>query len=145
MEAVRKECQCYSRYLAGVAATPYVVEKYLEFHGRREGFTTMGRFDRWLVAASAQGPLWAKLADSYAARFARHSMLRKKLVLMLALLECAPPASAYLDAVDGGGRLRLWARLAMRVAGAALALVAGVLLFAPLHLAAAVFPGRPAR
>src|SRR5262249_37519982 len=94
----------------GQAPTPYVIEKYRAFH-ERVGIQAGSRFDQWLVAMSARGPGWTRLADSYATVFLRSSVVRRKLVLMLALLECAPPSSEALDRVPAGGRVWALVRL----------------------------------
>jgi hypothetical protein len=56
--------------------------------------------------------------------------LRKKLALMLALLECAPPACQRLDVPDPAA----WIALAWRAAVFAAASAAAFLLLTPVHL-----------
>ena len=129
--SLERECRVYARYLIGRDPSPYVVSKYLEFHSQCGAKVVPGdAFDRVLCALSARGGLSTRLADIYASRFAREAALRKKLVLTLALLECAPGSFEYLDDVEGGGALRLWLRLATGGAryAALLALSAALLL-----------------
>src|SRR5215469_12600701 len=108
MQQLEQECAVYARYLSGHPPTGYLVEKYLDFYQKLGGKAEPGEvesdpFDSFLVRVSAEGPTWARLADSYARVFRPGSALRKKLVLVLALLECAPPSFEALDRVPGGG------------------------------------------
>jgi len=123
--ALERECESYTRYLSGRMPTPYVVEKYLDFH-QKIGFPAeRDRFDRFLVSFSACGPFRARLADSYASVFRKNSAVRKKLVVTLALLECAPPTFEELDRVPP--------------AGAVLRLAMGAMMYASTLLIAAAF------
>lgn len=92
------------------------------------------RFDRLLLAVSARGPLWARLADSYASRWRKNSSVRRKLILTLALLECAPPSFENLDRCPAGGWPGAVFRLGLGALGYACSLLAASLLFAPIHL-----------
>ena len=134
MLQLEQECQSYTRYLVGQPPNPYVIAKYRDFH------QTMGvgdggdRFDRLLLAASARGPLWARLADSYASRWRKNSSVRRKLILTLALLECAPPSFENLDRCPAGGWPGAVLRLGLGALSYACSLLAASLLFAPIHL-----------
>jgi len=127
-----RECRIFSRYLTGQPPTPYILEKYREYHRITGTFAGLeeNRFDRLLVDLAARSPVLARIADSYASRFRKHGALRKKLVLLLALSECAPPACDYLDTTDPLPWLRLaWA--AMRYAAL---LLVGTIFLLPLQL-----------
>ena len=141
---LERECRTYTKYLIGQAPTPYVIEHYLDFHEKSDvmGTPKFDRFDQFLVAVSARGPLWARLADSYASVFRKNSTVRKKLVLTLALLECAPPSFETLDRVDGAGQLGAIIRLGWAAAQYALTLVASFTIFTPVRLGIALSSGR---
>ena len=128
------ECRSYSRYFTGLLPTAYVIEKYKDFHLKADALDPSGRFDRFLLSISARGPRWTRLADSYASVFARRAVLRKKLVVLLAILECAPPAFEQLDRVPSGGPLGAALGLAAGAARYAFTLAAGALLFLPVRL-----------
>jgi len=131
---LERECRVFARYLTGQEPSRYVIEKYQDFHQKIGVRGGSARFDRFLVSTAARGLYWTRLADSYGTLFRRNSALREKLVVVLALLECAPPAFETLDRVPGGGL----AGAALRMAGGgmryALALLVGVLLFSPARL-----------
>ena len=119
IDQLERECRAYSRYLAGHAPGEYLISKYREFHERAAAAAGLESdpFDRYLVEFSARGPFRARLADAYASRFRAQSALRKKLVLMLALLECSRDSFAALDRPDPGGTAAAFLRLAWYAAG----------------------------
>jgi hypothetical protein len=82
------------------------------------------------------------LADSYASVFRKNSTVRKKLVLTLALLECAPPSFETLDRVDGGGPLGAVIRLGWGAAQYALTLIVSFVIFTPVRLGILLSSGR---
>ena len=131
---LERECRVYARYLSGQAPSRYLTEKYQDFHQKIGLPGKIGPFDRFLVSASARGPVWTRLADSYASICLKNSTLRQKLVLMLALLECAPPTFEKLDHVPAGGWTGAVLRLALSGAGYALTAAIAALLFTPVRV-----------
>ncbi len=127
-----QECRTYTRYLIGADPSPYIVSKYVDFHERMPPAKD-GAFDRLLVRAAARRPWMAQLADAYASRFRRDSSLRRKLVLLLGLLESSQPSAAILDSPASAEGVRAWAALAGAGFRYALALTVSVVLLAPLH------------
>jgi nucleoside-diphosphate-sugar epimerase len=138
---IREECRTYSRYLTGLEPSEYVVTKYEEFH-RSAAQPARSGFDRLLLKISARSVWMTRLAETYASRFFRGSTLRRKLVLLLGLLECAQPSAAYLDAPGSHSIAGAWIGLAMSALRYAASLAASLLLFVPLHLASASRRGR---
>lgn len=131
---LERQCATYTRYLAGRAPTRYMVEKYLDFHQKFGRPMEIDRFDAILVSLSARTPRWARLADSYASVLRKNSAVRKKLVLTLALLECAPPTCEELDRVPRGGPAAAVVRLGLSAAIYACALLIAVALLTPVRL-----------
>jgi hypothetical protein len=136
------ECRSYAWYLARQVPSGYVIAKYLDFHRTAAAASALkgDRFDRFLVEASARGPFWARLADSYASRFRKSSALRKKLVLTLALLECVPPAFEKLDATPAGGPLGAIVRLGWGAAAYVGTVVLSMVAFLPVRAVLALSP-----
>jgi hypothetical protein len=133
-EAVlERECCSYARYLAGQPPSRYIIEKYQDFH-QKIGLSAVHRYDRFLIAVSARGPFWARLVDSYVSFWRKGSVVRNKIVLTLALLECAPPTFEAMDRVPAGG----WIGALLRLAGGAVSygvtLIAATVLFTPVSL-----------
>lgn len=131
---IERECEVLTRYLVGHQPGPYVVEKYVEAHRITDSYSDAGGFGRMLTRIARTHPSLARSADAYARLFAPRSLLRRKLVLLLAILETSAPTYALLDRVDAVSKPRLVLRLAARTTGSVLALLAGTLLLLPMQL-----------
>jgi len=125
------EHQRFARHLAAVSATPYQVEKYVDFH-RTRALTPRSSFDAFLLALARSGVIGLVLADAYSGTLYRVCVLRAKLMLTLAILECSAPSFSALDAPDPGGRMT-YLRMAWSVLKAALILACACLVLAPVH------------
>lgn len=134
-EALVGECRTFTRYLVGSDPDSYVVRKYVEAHEASAGLAPARRFDRLLVRAAAASVGLARLADSYVRVFDSGAVLRRKLVLLLAILETCSPSYKVIDTPPGGARWVLLIRLAAIGSTALLSLVVGTLMFGPLQLA----------
>lgn len=102
------------------------------------------RLDAWLVRVAMFGWPATALADTYA-RWARpYGVLRRKLVLTLAVLESSPATHARYDTALAAGAASTWVQLAWEGGTFVLRSVAAAVLLAPLHLAALLL-GSPKR
>lgn len=138
------ECRVFTRHLLGSDPDDYVVGKYRNAHAVVPALAASGRFDEALIAFARFSPLCAHLADSYASLFLRGATLRKKLVLLLAILETRPPFHETIDTAVGGSLPLLLARLSFKTGGALLGLLAGTLIFVPARAVLALL-GKGAR
>lgn len=141
-----QECSVFSRYLAGIEATPYLVEAYTRGHKYLPALQgTPDALDQALLRFARRGPWCARLADAYARRARPTGILRQKLVLQLAVLESSPPAHAWINSADIGPVPIVLAGAAWAVGVSVLSLVAAIVVFGPLHLVAGLRPaGRAA-
>lgn len=128
----------FSSYLVGQVPSDYVLEKYCEAHLVGNRFSASGRFDLFLVKTAVAGPLLTKLADSYARLLVPGATLRKKLILLLAILESCAPTYEFLDSVDVSSKPVLYLRIAQRGLLFVLGLLVSVVVLLPFHLAFAV-------
>lgn len=137
MDQLERECRSYTRYLVGQTATGYVIEKYLDFHRKFPASVDVNSqpFDHFLVEFSARGRFSARLADTYVSRFRKHSALRKKLVLTLAILETVPPSFQILDKVPRGGRVCALLRLGFAAIAYTVYLLLAIVFLAPAQIA----------
>lgn len=136
-----RECEVFTDYLSGLNSNPYVVQKYLDAHERVIRYHPVSRFDRVLLRFATAGPYFTRLADSYARAFAPASTLRKKLILLLAILESTPLGGRFFESVDTQNQILLVLRFAF---GGLLFLVRFVLAAAvllPLQLALHLLEG----
>lgn len=83
------ECVTFTRHLAGIEPSPYVVATYLRAHepGMRGPIRTTDDEEDPLVLFARGGAAACRLADVWAARYDRNGPLRRKLVLLVAILE----------------------------------------------------------
>jgi hypothetical protein len=134
-----RECDVFCRYLTGRPATAYVREKYRAFHQAPEAAEELqpGTFDGTLVAAARLHPTATRLADAYAAFARPGGTLRKKLVLLVAVLEACAPDALRIDEPSAPPGVGVWVALAAAVAAGGLTLAAAAAVFAPWHAVAA--------
>jgi hypothetical protein len=92
------------------------------------------RFDAWLVRVGGRSRSLAALADAYA-RFARpYGGLRRRLTLMLALLETHGTTHHAYDRAQPSSPVVAWLALAMSAMGWGLRTILAVIICAPAHV-----------
>ena len=130
---LERECRTFTRYLVRRDPTPYVTGKYCDAHVASAAFTG-DRFDHRLTAVARLHPIVTFIADAYARFFVPRGGFRKKLILLLAILETCPPFYRAMEqAADGrllGQVIHVGARLLLFVPAA----IVGAVLFVPLRL-----------
>lgn len=98
------------------------------------------RFDRWLVVVARWSPVTCALADAYARLTRPYGLLRRKLVLTLAVLESSPGIHSAFDSALASSPTMTWLSLVFAGTGWAMRTLAATLLLAPVHLVAAAMP-----
>src|SRR5262245_31192281 len=138
--ALDRECQAFSAYLIKQTPNEYVLAKYRDAHAASGivGLIEEGFLDRFLVGVAAAHPIGAKLVDAYTAVFYKRSAVRRKWILLLAILESCAPTYKYFDLPDAGGRYWLAARLLWLGLCFILVFSLSVMLFAPAHIISVV-------
>jgi nucleoside-diphosphate-sugar epimerase len=136
-ESLANECGVFTRYLLTRDPDSYIVSHYAAASSARPLAPT-STFDRALLAFARMGPLSARLADSYASAFVRNAVLRKRLVLLLALLETRGPFHRDIDRAVPGSLPFLLARLSITTFAALVTLLVGSLILAPAHAVLAI-------
>lgn len=129
-----RECQTFTRLLTGLDATPYVTDKYVAAHAAHPDLASLDGFDSMLVTRAASSPLMARLADGYARRAQPQGPLRKKLVLLLAILETSPGFHTRIDTARSQSFVGAIVSLGLAGAAGAATAVAGLGLFTLLRL-----------
>jgi NADH dehydrogenase len=127
------ECRVFTRYLLGSDADEYVRAKYREAH-RHLALDARTPLDRVLLGFARRGSVFTHMSDVYAAVFAGDVALRRKLVLLLAILETCPPHSRVIDRAAGASKPAFLVAAASRLAWAGILLIAGSLVLAPAHV-----------
>jgi hypothetical protein len=127
-----RECEALTRYLVGSSPSAYVLASYRRLRPSAE--VAEGRLDRALDAAVRLGPAPARVADAYARRFRPTGSLRRRLTLMLAILENAPDTWEQTSAGTAVGPVAGAARMAVTLAASGVALLVGIVVFGPIDL-----------
>ena len=138
-----QECDVFSRYLLNVPPEPYVVGKYKEAHGVLSELSQGTSFDKLLLHVARTHGTFTKMADAYARIFCPDATLRKKLVVLLAILESSP-SHRLIDKAAGGSKVLLLGRLLGKGCAAGVSLLIGAIIFSPARLVLAVV-GRQTR
>ena len=136
------ECQIFTRHLVGLNPDAYVDAKYRAAIEQMPALAPQTRFDRFLVAFAAKGAAAVRVADAYAAVALPGGALRKRLVLLLAILETRPPFHQVIDAAPGGSAAVATIAMVGRGLIAVMGLIAGAIVFIPARLVMAVLPAR---
>jgi NADH dehydrogenase len=130
----RRECETFSRYLLGRPPDAYLLRKYCEASRFGEPAGERSPFEDLLLRLATRHPLVTRAVDAYARWFCPRALLRKKLILVLAIAESWAPSYVELDRADGGGRPVFVARFAAHAIVSGLLLSLAVLLLQPVRL-----------
>ena len=131
-----RECSIFCRYLIGQAPNDYVSKRYRDAH-RSYPFTNSGSSglsEDLLMKIARTSPWCARIIDIYSRFFQPFSVIRKKLVLLLAILESCAPTHFYLDSVDSDLISLLPLKLVLRCLTFAILLLVVILTILPLQL-----------
>ncbi|HTF88381.1 MAG TPA: hypothetical protein VK843_08225 [Planctomycetota bacterium] len=143
-QELARECGTWCRYLAGLEPSPALVERFLDAHARGivEPEGSECRFDRALVRIARRGTFLAQMCDVHSRIFRPAGLLRRKLVLALALLETDAKSHARVDQVEPRSKLRLTLVVAAWIARFALLALLGLLILVPVRAFCALGPER---
>jgi len=133
-DGLRREGTRLACYLGAKGLDDGALEHYVRWHG--SDAARGDAVDRPLMILAAWGAPGLALADAYAARFRRGSLLRRKLVLVLALMETTAPAFETVDRPLSRGPVGFWVRMTGRSVLAGVLTLAALPLLGPAHLVA---------
>jgi NADH dehydrogenase len=133
---LERECRVLTSYLIGGTPDRYVLGKYLEAHRVSDVWreTRAIGYETFLLRAARTHPIIARAVDAYCRVFLPGSLVRKKCVLLLAILEAAPSAHRSIDAPERSRRSSVLAKLACRGAVFIVLVSLGMAILGPLHL-----------
>lgn len=130
-----EEARCFAGYLLGRPPDEYIIAAYRRLAPAVvDSDDRLAAIDRALLTYARQGTLKARVADAYSRWFRPHGALRRRLVLMIAILECS--ASSHREFTSGHVAPRWSIPLGLFASGLGFvaSLTAGVVLFAPRQL-----------
>jgi hypothetical protein len=130
---LKAECLSLAVYLTRVPPSPYVVEQYTRAaHVHGLGFDQdFSCFDRATLWLARRGRIFARWADAYCALLHRAGALRRKLVVMAAILEHVAPTSDAFDRVEPRSVASTFVSLAAYGLTSAVSLLLGAVILAP--------------
>lgn len=141
--ATDRECVVFTGHLLACSPDPYVKRKYAEAHTVLDTLAAKDPFDAFVLRFALTHRFCTRLADAYARVFRPGSVLRMKLILLLAILESCPPTYRMIDIPVGGSRLLLLIRLAVRGGVAVVSFAVGSLFLISARLAFSIAGRRP--
>ncbi|MCK5003518.1 MAG: NAD-dependent epimerase/dehydratase family protein [Candidatus Aminicenantes bacterium] len=128
-----RECRVFTKYLIGKKSTAYNEKKYVEFLSKTDT-THLNGFDKFLSGLAVKSPLFTKICDAYSRFFFQHSLLRKKLGTLFAILETSPVTYRYIDDIGSKNIFTILINLGFRGAWFAFHLFVSILFFLPLQI-----------
>jgi hypothetical protein len=89
-----RECRIFCHYLMNTDPDKYILDKYQKAHNSSvmSDINQFSLFDVALLRTARIGPFFTRLMDVYSTTFLKTSLLRKKLILLSAILECSDPS-----------------------------------------------------
>jgi hypothetical protein len=137
VDALALECRTFVQYLVGEDPPHDIVAAYQRAHDvstvSASGLSSRA-LDQALLRLARVGPVCARAADGYAAVFAKASVLRRKLVLLVAILESRGQTAARIDSAEPGPRAAWILGLSARIGLSLLMLGAATLAIVPLRI-----------
>jgi hypothetical protein len=140
--AIAAECGVFARHLTDDEPTPYVIACYERLlpSAKRPPAVEGLLIERALLSMGRAGGVRLRMADGYACLFRPRGGLRRRLVLVIAILENSPSSARLFNSGEEGSFVAVSARMMASMAVSALCTLGGVLVFAPVHLASALLP-----
>ncbi len=142
---LERECRLFCEYLLACEPSDYSIGKYRKAHEVHPDFVndSLRPFDRALVRLGSLTPATARVVDRYSRLFAPRSVFRKKLILLLAILENSPGTLERLETPTTSSALTVYLMIGARCMGFVVELVLAAAVLLPLQLVShAGFPGR---
>ena len=133
-EALKAECRIFGHYLIDDTVNVYTEKKYIQGHQKLEIEISEKPIDQLLLKKAVKSPFWVTLTDIYSSIFFRQAIVRKKLLLLIAILECQQDGYAQLDAVDEKTAFGLLLKLGQKGI-LSLMLIISIILIGPFHAA----------
>ena len=127
------EFRTFATYLGASGELSGPAARYADLHWTSDDGELVP-LDRWLLAFARSGPALTALADAYARIVRPYGVLRRKLVLALAVLEFSRGTHGHFDTARPARTLVSWLGLFGLGALWLTKLLVACLVFAPLHV-----------
>ena len=136
MDNLTQECLVFCRYLSGVSPDSYILKKYYDANKiNDETYRNQGTFfEKLLIILARIHPLCTQIVDTYAVFLFKNAIIRKKLVLLLAILESCPANKHKLDYTDQHSKFVLFLIIICKLLTFTLILCFAIVILLPLHI-----------
>lgn len=132
-EPLIKECRVFTRYLASQKPNHYILGKYNECH-QKLNFKPADFHDSLLLKLAAGSSFFTRMTDVYSRFFRSHSIVRKKLAYLIAILEVSPPYFRFYDSADNMGKLGFLVTVGLKGIGMGFHLLISFIFLFPLQV-----------
>lgn len=134
-DVLTSEARVFTAYLCGDDITADISDHYLKATRTLAiDHQPADRFDRMTLAFARRGVGFAWLADSYAALFNRGGMLRRRLALLMSILENAPTSHRHFEQSPSQGPVAAVLKLGLNGVTEAAVLVVATAIFMPARI-----------
>ena len=131
-----RECDVFCRYLLKQEPNDYIRKKYQKAH-QAEGSTLKAfddAFDVKLLKIATLHHFATRIVDTYTVIFFKHSIVRKKLILLLAILESCGSTCHYLDSFNQLPKSILFIRIMKYVMAFSIVILVSMIVLCPIHI-----------
>jgi hypothetical protein len=129
------ECRTFCMYLSGRMPERYILKKYREGHKIEQlRDEKCSAFDRVLLGLARRRVFFTRLVDCYTRRFYQTALVRKKLILLLSMLECTAPYFTSFETVSSSSRFLIIISFFKETILFSIFFLLSVLIFAPIQL-----------
>jgi hypothetical protein len=132
---LEKECIAFCNYLIRQSPNDYVIRKYREAHQQIGLIPTpvKSSFDLFLLNLATHD-FTMKWIDAYTSIFSRRAIIRRKWILLIAILESCSPSHEYFDVPEGESKYLLFARMTARCVSFLIKFCLSTLILFPIYL-----------
>lgn len=141
-EDVAEECRAFAKHLAAVPADDLIIRHYAQSLLARQLDVPQNAFEALTLRLARRGGFILRLTDGYCGLLHRRGILRRRLILLLAILEQSPTAHAQVHRSRNEHAILAIARLAAIGLTALASLIASIVVLAPAHVLLARRPVR---
>ncbi|MFX0194696.1 MAG: hypothetical protein ACFFCW_01140 [Candidatus Hodarchaeota archaeon] len=136
IDSLNDECNVFCYYLVNQKPTDYIIQKYQEGHEASDINQNLNSntFNELLIAIAKINPFFTKLVDTYTCMLYKRSALRKKLLLLLAILESSASTHYSLDSPDSTNKTILFTKISQKGLIFILTFFLSTIFLMPLHV-----------
>jgi len=117
MNRLKRECRVFCQYLFNKEPSNYVVQKYIEAHepANLNLSNWVNPREELLLKISTWNRFFTRLIDSYTVIFWKTSLIRKKLILLVAIIESSDQAHQQVEGINNTNKPLILLRIAARL------------------------------